>query len=445
LILALTLHVLLTGGYQIRRWIMVSAAAFLGYVPWLPALVWTMLLYPHSAAQTNIERSTPSTLAGLAFTLRVLLYNGWPYYAVFFGLVALAVVAAALRSRPQLLRKVGFLVVVAAGGLLLPMLGNLVVRIFTPHRVIYLLVVFALALGYGFSLLPARWRWAGLGALLILTFNQPLPTFMPGNWFYRQAMEMLANHARPGDGVYIDFSDTLDNLPLRYYGEQFLPQGARLHAASEPEAVLLNAYLPLNRIWVLGRQTSSEPALWRDPRVQVKQLTETEEYTLAFYRISLYSAPVGRPAPPFANVNPASLPLPQTLEGQIELVRYEVDKLDLQPGDRITVNLDWRAVQPLSQDWAIYLHLVQADFVTLRGQGDGNPSDLGTELSTLYWPVGAIIYDQQTLTVSADTPPGLYYLRLGLYSRETGQRLRVEPGDGISAKDGLVVAKVQVH
>ncbi len=445
LILALTLHVLVTGGYQIRRWFMISVTALLGYVPWLPALFWTMLLYPYSAQQTNIARSTPSTLDGLGFTLRVLLYNGWPYYAIAFGLVALAVAVAALRSHPQLLRKISFLVIVAAGGLLLPMLGNFVVQIFTPHRVIYLLVVFALILGYGFSLLPARWRWVGLGALLVLTYNQPLPAFMPGNWLYRQAMETLAGHVRPGDGVYIDFSDTLDNLPLRYYGEQFLRPGTPVHAASEPEAALLNAYLPLNRIWVIRRQTASDPALWLQSPLQVKRLAETEAYTLAFYRISLYSAPAGRPTPSLAYVNPAGLPLPQSLEGQIELIGYEVDKLDLRPGDRITVNLDWRATQPLKQDWAIYLHLVQADFVTLRGQGDGNPNFLGIGLSTLYWPAGAIIYDQQTLTVSADTPPGVYFLRLGLYSRQTGERLHIQPGDGMSANDGLVVAKIQVH
>jgi hypothetical protein len=449
LILALTVHVLVTGRRQLWRWIKVSTVASLGYIPWLPAFVWTMILYPYSAAPTNIARSTSTSWAGLGFVFRVLLYNGWPYYAVFFGLAGLALAWHWCRScrstKFQLLRKAGFLFIVGAGGLGLPMLGNRFVQIFTPHRVIYLLVVFAIFLGYGFSLLPARGRWLGLGVFFILTFNQPLPAMMSGNWFYRQAMEAVAQRVQPGDGVYIDFGDTLENLPLRYYSEQFLPRGVPYHTPDEPTPALLNSYLPLQRIWVLRRQKAAEPALWREPSMQLKRLTETEQFTLAYFQIVLYSAPAGRPTPSLAHSNPASLSLPQRFEGQIELARYEVDKLEVLPGDRITVNLDWKAVQPLPQDWAIYLHLVQADYVTVHSQGDGSPKYLGTELSTLYWPVGAMIYDQQQLTVAENTPPGVYYLRLGIYARDTGQRLLVEPGDGVSANDGLVVAKIQVH
>lgn len=447
LLLAFNLYALLVGFRRIRPWIMLQIIVVLGYLPWLPALHWVITSgYSTTEAHGVVATSMLTNWSTVPVLMQSLLYDGWSYYAVFLVIGLIASVAWPIQSRSQGLRAVGLLLLVAGASILFALIGNTVVQTLTARRVIYLLVFVAIVLGYGFAHLPKRLRWLILAAFLITTPNLPLQYGIPGNFFYREAIEDVAALAQSGDAVYINISGKLETTPLLHYAQLLLlPKGIPFHTADDPADEKLATYLPRERIWVIERQNKTKPIAWSNDALDRKSLVKGESHTTPRYRISLLSIPEARPDPPLTYTNPAQVTLPQTFAGQFELTRIEVSQLEAAPGDLITVNLDWRVLYPAQQDWSVFLHLIEDDLTTLHGQGDGSFTHLGAALSLQDWLVGATLYDQRTLTVASDTPAGVYNLRVGIYSPDQGYRLGVTPGAGEKIDDGVIIAKIHVR
>ena len=134
---------------------------------------------------------------------------------------------------------------------------------------------------------------------------------------------------------------------------------------------------------------------------------------------------------------------PRLFGDTFELVNYNISRVTAQPDDEITAWLDWRAVRPPDENYAVCVHLLEGE-TTLRGQVDGDPSHLGRTVATSLWATDTLIYDTHSFTIFPDTPPGRYQLKIGLYSRESLERLPVTLGDGTIA-DGLVLATIDVR
>lgn len=446
LILAFTAYTLFTGRQQILRWIGLQVIVVVSYVPWLPVIYWLLKGgYAHSEAGGMVATSYPSNLQSVVELVRELFYDGGQYYAAFLLLVGIVIAIRPIRSRTQSFRKLGFLILVGVGSLLFALLGNTFLQMLAGRRVIYLLVFAAVLMGYGFAYLPVKWSWSVLILFLIVTPDQPRPINLPGNLFFRQAIEYVSANAQPGDAVYIDYSNSLQVTPFRHYSERLLPTEVPFQTAAAPLEDLISTYLPRDRIWVIGHKTNGAPRLWKNAILKQKHLTETDRHLVAQFGVGLYSISAERLIPALAFNNPAGLSLPQVFGDQVELISCEVDKLNAKPGEMITINLEWRATRLMHQEWSVFLHFVEDDFVTLHGQGDDSPRDLGEILPPVYWPVGSVIYDQHTLIIDHDTPPGIYNLRLGIYLTDQGTRLPVLPGDGVSPNDGVVIAKIHIQ
>lgn len=447
LLLAFNLHALLFGFRRIRPWIVLQIIVVLGYLFWLPTLQWVITSgYSTTEAPSVLATSMQTNWSTVPELLQTLLYDGWPYYAAFLIIGLMASLVWPAQSRPQGRRVSGLLLLVAVGSILFALAGNTIMQTMRPRSVLYLLVFVAVLMGYGFASMPKRLRWLILAAFLILTPNLPLPPAMAGNWFHRDAIEDVAAHAQPGDAVYINISGGLETTPLRHYAELLLrPEGIPFQTADDPAAEKLVTYLPRERIWVIERQNKNKRIVWSNAALDRKALVRGESHTTPRYKISLFSIPDTRPGKPLVYNNPAGVKLPQTFGGQFELTQIGVSQLEAAPGDSITINLDWKVLQPAQQDWSIFLHLLGDDLSQLHGQGDGNFTHLGAALSLPDWLVGAPIYDQRTLTVDSDTPAGIYNLRVGLYSPDQGYRLSVTPGTADKADDGVIIAKIQVR
>jgi len=447
LLLAFNLHALLFGFRRIRPWIVLQIIVVLGYLFWLPTLQWVITSgYSTTEAPSVLATSMQTNWSTVPDMLQTLLYDGWPYYAAFLIIGLIASLVRPIQSRSQSMRVIGLLLFVAGASILFALIGNTIMQTMRPRSVLYLLVFVAVLMGYGFAHMPKRLRWLILAAFLILTPNLPLPPVMAGNWFHRDAIEDVAAHAQPGDAVYINISGGLETTPLRHYAELLLrPKGIPFQMADDPAEEKLATYLPRERIWVIERQNKNKRIVWSNAALDRKALVRGESHTTPRYKISLYSTPDARPDQPLAYNNPAEVRLPQTFGGQFELTRIEVSQVEAAPGDALTVNLDWKVLYPAQQDYLVFLHLIEDDLSTLHGQGDGSFTHLGATLSPPDWLVGATIYDQRTLTVDPDTPAGIYNLRVGIYSRDQGERLGVTPGTTGQADDGVIIAKIQVR
>ncbi|HYN87307.1 MAG TPA: hypothetical protein VER55_02195 [Ardenticatenaceae bacterium] len=109
------------------------------------------------------------------------------------------------------------------------------------------------------------------------------------------------------------------------------------------------------------------------------------------------------------------------------------------PGGAAAVALEWEALQTIGEDYQVFVHLVPAGTPDLRvGQQDSAPAAGLRPTST--WAEGDIIEDRHALSVPKQTPPGVYMLRVGLYSLGDLTRL-VAPG----GQDAIEIGPIEVQ
>jgi hypothetical protein len=93
------------------------------------------------------------------------------------------------------------------------------------------------------------------------------------------------------------------------------------------------------------------------------------------------------------------------------------------PGDPLTIELFWQTQVPLAKDYTVFVQLLGPDG-RLYGQIDAQP--LQGTAPTSQWTSGEVIRDPYTFLIAGDTTPGDYWLIVGLYQFETGERLKIE-------------------
>jgi hypothetical protein len=100
----------------------------------------------------------------------------------------------------------------------------------------------------------------------------------------------------------------------------------------------------------------------------------------------------------------------------------------------LALTLTWQAVEPVSDDYTVFLHLLAGGDVK-AAQIDSRPC--GGECPTNAWQPGEIVVDRYQLAMGPDAPPGPYRLAVGLYLLATGERAAV-----VGRDDGTVFLDV---
>lgn len=112
------------------------------------------------------------------------------------------------------------------------------------------------------------------------------------------------------------------------------------------------------------------------------------------------------------------------------------------PDGVVRLRLIWQSQSPINQLLVTCAHLVDTFSGRVVAQHYGQP--VGDSRPTNTWRRGEVVLDQFALRVFADTPPGSYQLRLGLYDMDTQARLRVywaEGGYSDSFVGGLITIR----
>jgi hypothetical protein len=114
----------------------------------------------------------------------------------------------------------------------------------------------------------------------------------------------------------------------------------------------------------------------------------------------------------------------------------------LKPGEMLRLTLYWRALQPIQENYTVFVHVARADGAILI-QRDVQPRD-GTH-PTGSWVTGELVGDPHELSIPSDAPPGTYWLKVGMYSPATMQRLPVvDPGQAAVEQDSVLVKELRV-
>ena len=98
----------------------------------------------------------------------------------------------------------------------------------------------------------------------------------------------------------------------------------------------------------------------------------------------------------------------------------------VQPGSVLPITLQWETRQPVTEDYHVFVHLLDAEG-NLAAQSDSQPALWARPTSS--WTPGEPIEDRHALLLPADLPPGDYTLIAGLYLPESGERLQTSSGE----------------
>ena len=113
--------------------------------------------------------------------------------------------------------------------------------------------------------------------------------------------------------------------------------------------------------------------------------------------------------------------------------------VSVQP-EAVTISLTWQARAPAKPTDTIFVHLVGPDGQVLA-QADGDSLDGLIRPSA--WQSGQIILDQRTISIS-ETLPTHFQVRVGMYSRESGQRYPATLGTGqLAPGEALVIEQTR--
>jgi hypothetical protein len=123
------------------------------------------------------------------------------------------------------------------------------------------------------------------------------------------------------------------------------------------------------------------------------------------------------------------------LVGKLALSGYDLPSATVRAGEKVNLTLYWQVVEPLSQNYTSYIHLVGPDGQTLA-QSDHLPG--GDYYPSRYWQAGETLRDQHELLVPAGAPPGNYQAQVGLYEQP-------EPGVIRGLGNGAAVTQIVVR
>lgn len=133
----------------------------------------------------------------------------------------------------------------------------------------------------------------------------------------------------------------------------------------------------------------------------------------------------GIPNPTFVN-----------FDDKLALVGFALDQRVLRPGDQLTVRYWWQALAGLQQDYVVFTHLVLPPDV-VWAQTDRQPQNGAAATST--WLPGQRITDEQTLSLPSDAPAGVYRIEIGVYDKDSFDRLPVNFDES-----GVIIGQVRV-
>ena len=116
------------------------------------------------------------------------------------------------------------------------------------------------------------------------------------------------------------------------------------------------------------------------------------------------------------------------------------------PGEAIYVTLYWRALQPVDECYTIFVHVIDSSN-RIWGQKDFTP--LGGSYPTFLWIPkwleGQVIDDRYTVVLDPQTPPGEYWIEVGMYGIATTRRVPIFDQELNLTGDRVIVGSIRVE
>ncbi|MBW4679588.1 MAG: glycosyltransferase family 39 protein [Microcoleus vaginatus WJT46-NPBG5] len=163
-------------------------------------------------------------------------------------------------------------------------------------------------------------------------------------------------------------------------------------------------------------------------------------YTVQLHGVDYVKVYPG-PAPLPEDLKNIQVPLSLSFGKKIRLLKYDLNKSELKPGEELLVTFYWKFLEPLPPDFNISL--------SLRNQDGNFQNRSDAPLLAGYLPVeqivpGTVVRDVHKLTTELNVLPGHYRLEVGWFSPNKGQALEVRDAAGREQGSQAVIDEVEV-
>jgi hypothetical protein len=136
-----------------------------------------------------------------------------------------------------------------------------------------------------------------------------------------------------------------------------------------------------------------------------------------------------RPAPTVMEVPPAARPVNYDFGGVVRLLAAELEESTASPGEYLPVTLYWQALQPIAEDYSVFVHLHGLESTLPLAQVDVYPVD--GSYPTSWWKTGEIIQDRILVPIDAMVAgPRPAWMSAGLFRLKTGENLVARNAEG---------------
>ena len=134
--------------------------------------------------------------------------------------------------------------------------------------------------------------------------------------------------------------------------------------------------------------------------------------------------------------------LQANLQNRVKLLGFHLDKTSYRPGETMTVTLYWMALQEMTQNYKVFVHLTDEEMTRLVAQSDRWP--VYNFSPTTRWQPGEIVWDRHEIRIPADEPDGIYKLLTGMYLLDTMQNLDVLDENGAATGTNVTLRSVEI-
>jgi 4-amino-4-deoxy-L-arabinose transferase-like glycosyltransferase len=253
----------------------------------------------------------------------------------------------------------------------------------------------------------------------------------------RGAIAYIEAHAQPGD-VTVLMMDTWE--AYEYYSNGTVPW-----LAIQPGGDLEKAVSELNqvtaghrRIWLLEWNPE-----WADPsgfaRQSIAQAYREENEPPQFQGLELKLYLVD-PSYQFTIRATPGVAASANFGNKLSLLGYDLPNERVTAGQSGQVALYWTLPAATNDDYIISVRLTDGRFYWWRH--DDRPTAFN--YPTMYWHPGQVVRGLRDFDVPPGTPPGTYYLELGVYAQGNGADLNVLKDGHVAEGTTFRVAKILV-
>ena len=350
--------------------------------------------------------------------------------AVTFGLLAIGILFPNSKSR---ITNFEFRILNLAY-LFIPIIGVQILSTVRPlyQNSRYLIAIspaFYLGVAAGIATLARWWRPLALAALGVFVIGAAISL---NNWYFdprfgkddhRAWAESLRDRARAGDFLILNSPHTAELY--RYYADDIVPMMTlpvlRADGKPSPDAdrtAVRDAYHNNARVWYLAMHVPFD-----DPDARIEKLLNQEGLLLDQAQFAGTSTEIALSlfvrALPLVDARDLRYPLDIAFDGHLRLRGYDAPA-SITPGARAIVKLYWQIDEPVGEDYAVSLRLVDAAGLRV-GQWDAMP--LGNRSGSSTWQAKNIIGDTREVLIALSMPPGKYRWQVVPYHSATGTAL----------------------